>query len=63
MAWDKAILYCLANSPITDTPLNATNLNKMDAALNEIDNRVLLLEGSAFVHIKYSDYPNRRAFK
>lgn len=59
MAWDKAYTRIVwQNSPITDTPLNATNLNKMDAALNEIDNRVLLLEGSAFVHIKYSDYPN-----
>lgn len=59
MAWNKAYTRIVwQNSPITDTPLNATNLNKMDAALNEIDNRVLLLEGSAFVHIKYSDYPN-----
>ena len=44
MAWNKAYTRIVwQNSPITDTPLNATNLNKMDAALNEIDNRVLLL--------------------
>lgn len=29
------------NYTSTNTPLNATNLNKMDSALNEIDNRVV----------------------
>lgn len=31
------------NSPSTSTALNETNLNKMDAALNEVDNRVISL--------------------
>ena len=57
MAWSKAYARITwVNEPSTDTPLNATNLNKMDLALNEIDNRVLQLQGSAYVHIKYSAY-------
>lgn len=32
------------NEPSTKTPVNETNLNKMDAALNEIDNRVVSLD-------------------
>lgn len=32
------------NEPSTKTPLNETNLNKMDAALNEIDNRVVEMD-------------------
>lgn len=59
MAWSKAYNRIIwQNEPSTDTPLNATNLNKMDAALNEIDNRVLQLENMAYVHIKYSAYPS-----
>lgn len=59
MAWSKAYNRIIwQNEPSTDTPLNATNLNKMDAALNEIDNRVLQLENQAYVHIKYSAYPS-----
>ncbi len=55
MAWSKAYARITwVNEPSTDTPLNATNLNKIDVALNEIDNRVLQLQGSAYVHIKYS---------
>jgi hypothetical protein len=59
MAWSKAYNRIIwQNEPSTDTPLNATNLNKMDVALNEIDNRVLQLENMAYVHIKYSAYPS-----
>lgn len=32
------------NEPSTNTPLNEVNLNKMDAALNEIDNRVVNID-------------------
>ena len=32
------------NTPSTNTPLNETNLNKMDAALNTIDDRVIALD-------------------
>lgn len=30
------------NEPSTDTPLNETNLNLMDAAINELDNRIIV---------------------
>lgn len=30
-----------ANYPSEETPLNETNLNKMDAALDELDNRII----------------------
>lgn len=33
------------NAPSTATPLNATNLNKIDKAINDIDNRVIELAG------------------
>lgn len=57
MAWTKAYTRInWVNDPSTDTPLNATNLNLMDAAINTIDNRVLQLENQAYVHIKYSAY-------
>ena len=59
MAYTKAYTRIIwRNDPSTDTPLNETNLNKMDAALNEIDNRVIALQNSAYVYIRYSDYPN-----
>ena len=32
------------NYPSTDTPLNETNLNKMDVALNTVDNRVVEMD-------------------
>lgn len=33
------------NSPSTATPLNATNLNKMDKAINDLDDRIIELQG------------------
>ena len=32
------------NSPSIATPLNESNLNRMDVALNEVDDRVISLE-------------------
>lgn len=32
------------NEPAVNTPINATNLNKMDSALNTIDDRVVLMD-------------------
>ena len=34
------------NYPSEDTPLNETNLNRIDAALDEIDNRVISLDAT-----------------
>lgn len=34
------------NYPETDTPINETNLNKMDRAIDEIDDRVIVLDSS-----------------
>ena len=34
------------NSPSTATPLNATNLNKMDKGINDLDDRIIELAGS-----------------
>lgn len=34
------------NYPNTETPLNESNLNKMDSAVNEIDNRVISMDTS-----------------
>lgn len=31
------------NEPSTNTPINETNLNKMDYALNEVDGRVVTI--------------------
>lgn len=45
--WSK--IYSLIgweNQPSTKTPINASNLNKMDVAINELDDRVLDLGGS-----------------
>lgn len=33
------------NAPSTATPLNATNLNKMDKAINDLDDRIIELSG------------------
>lgn len=33
------------NAPSTATPLNATNLNKMDKAINDLDDRIIELQG------------------
>lgn len=45
--WEK--IYSLIgweNQPSTKTPISASNLNKMDVAINELDDRVLELGGS-----------------
>lgn len=58
MAYTKAYSKIVwKNDPSTDTPLNASNLNQMSTALDEIDNRVLQLQNSAYVYIRYSNYP------
>ena len=43
------------DEPIEETPLSARNLNKMDAALYEIDGRVVELSGYESVVIDYSN--------
>lgn len=45
--WEKIYeLIGWENQPSTKTPINARNLNKMDIAINELDDRVLDLGGS-----------------
>lgn len=43
------------NEPSTETPINEENLNRMDYALNEIDKRVVELDGYSSVVKEYSD--------
>lgn len=43
------------NEPSTKSPINEENLNKMDFALNEIDNRTVELSGYESIVIDYSN--------
>lgn len=49
------------DEPIEETPLSARNLNKMDAALYEIDGRVVELSGYESVVIDYSNQAKNSA--
>ena len=40
------------NYPSEDTPLNETNLNRIDAALDEIDNRVISLDSTTLSKVE-----------
>lgn len=50
------------NHPSDETPLNAYNLNKSDVALDEIDNRVIILDNTKATKIEISELFNNVSF-
>lgn len=44
------------NSPSDATPVNEQNLNKIDAAMNEVDNRVIVLDTTKVSKTELSEY-------
>lgn len=58
MAWVKAFAnFIWKNFPSVETPLNATNLNKLNNAIDTIDDRVISLENDkANNEFKWSKY-------
>ena len=44
------------NRPSKKTPLNAANLNKMDKAIDDLDNRVVDVNGQLVVEREHNNY-------